>query len=201
MPEVVGCPEPLLDQALLQTAYDFCDQSGVWDEIQDPQTIKAGVADYDIERPSEGIMLRVREVWVDDRAITFQPIREVNHMSKSGGTPVYYNAAADRSQVRLFPTPSATGSKLKVRAVYAPSMAATNLPDFLFHRYIDGIASGTKARLMATVGPGITWSNPQMAVVYMQRFNEVLVNARIESLHENVEGSLQAAPRPFHVRR
>lgn len=201
LPEVIGCPEPTLDLALLQTAYDFCDKSGVWDEIQDPQTIQAGVADYDIDRPSEGIMLRVREVWVDDRAITFMPIREVNQMSLSSGSPVYYNAAADRSQIRLYPTPSETGQSLKVRAVYAPTMTATALPDVLFNRYIDGIASGTKARLMAMSGAGITWSNPQMAGVYLTRFNEVLVDARIESLHENVEGSLQAAPRPFHIRR
>lgn len=191
----------MIDQAILLAAYEFCDQSGAWDEIQEPQVIQAGVADYDIERPSEGIMLRVREVWVDDREITFMPIRDANHMALSQGTPVYYNAAADRSQIRLYPTPSETGQMLKVRAVYAPTHTATGLPDVLFSRYVDGIASGAKSRLMSMVGPTISWSNPVMATVYAGKFNEVLVNARIESLHENVEGSLRAAPRPFHVRR
>lgn len=199
LPEVVGCPEPMVDQAILQTVYEFCDQSGAWDEFQDPQTIQADVVDYDLDPPAGGIVLRVREVWINDRLLEFSPTWEVAHWGNQKGDPIRYNAAVDRSQIRVFPAPNATGGQLKVRAVYAPSLSATTLPDFLIQRYAEGIASGVKAKLMLM--SGAVWSSPQLGAYYRDVFTSSMVNARIESMHERVEGSLRVRHRPFHVSR
>lgn len=197
LPEVIGCPDPVLEQAVVQTAYEFCDKTGAWDEVQDPQALVAGTGDYDIDVPPGAILMRVRNVWIDGQAVASETFERVAVMSRDLGSPVYFNAAIDRAQIRLFPTPSADGGQMVVRAVYAPAMTATSLPDFLLQRHTDAISSGAKARLMLM--PNMVWSNAQLGSYHSDRFTSGIVSARIESLHDRVEGSPRVSPRSFNA--
>jgi hypothetical protein len=82
-----------------------------------------------------------------------------------------------------------------VRAAYVPTLKATTLPDFLGTQHMDTISSGTKAHLMMM--PAVGWSNPQLGAYYQQRFEQGLLDARIEELHDRVPGSLTVRPRAF----
>lgn len=193
-PEVLGCPDPVVDQAIVSTVFEFCDQSGAWDEVQDPVTVEAGVSDYDIPAPAGAIALRVMDVLLNGRPLRSVSFKEAA-MTQQVAAPTVYTSSVERGIVRLSPAPKETGDQLQVRAVYAPAMTATVLPDFLMQRHAETIAAGTKARLQLM--PGVTWSNPSLASVYAQRFQSGLIDARMESLYGRNNGAIRIEPKVF----
>ncbi len=188
LPEVLDCPDPVVDHAIVAAAFDFCDQTGAWDEVQAPQTLVAGQADYTITAPTDAIALRVRDVVVG--GFVMPPIDLTD--TQSGSSLRGYTSAISRGQIRLHPTPTVSGDALVVRAVYAPAMTAATLPDFLMQRHASVISAGVKARLMFM--PGVAWSNPGLGATYQQQFVSGIVDARIESLHERSHGSIRIKP-------
>lgn len=194
LPEVLGCPDPVVDQAIVSTVYEFCDQTGAWDEVQDAQTVEVGVGDYDIPAPTGAIPLRVLDVSLDGRLLQSAPYR-TSLLTLNVATPIAYTSSIERGLIRLAPAPTVSGGQLVVRAAYAPSMTATILPDFLMQRFAEVIASGTKARLQLM--PGVSWSNPTLASVYAQRFNNGMLDARTEALYGRNNGSIRIEPKVF----
>lgn len=192
LPEVIGCPDPTLIQAIMLTAHSFCTETGVWDEVQDPVLTSAGIADYEIDAPANAEMLRVRSVWLDGREL--EPNQMRTPVVPNFGTPLSYHAALARGQITLDAKPQAKQS-LVVRAVYAPRLTGQTLPDFLMSRYALAIASGAKARLMLI--PGQAWSNPTLSQFYAAQYQDAVINARIDMERDNVGGSLRVKPRPF----
>lgn len=192
LPEVIGCPEPLLAQQIMLTAHSFCTETGVWDEVQDPILTSAGIADYEIDAPASAEMLRVRSVWLDGRELSPKQMR--TPLVANFGTPSSYHAALARGQITLDAKPQAKQS-LVVRAVYAPKLTGQALPDFLLLRYVLAIASGAKARLMLM--PGQAWSNPALAQFHAAQYQGAVIDARIDMERDNLTGSLRVKPRPF----
>jgi hypothetical protein len=195
LPEVPGCPEPLLVQEVVQTAFEFCDKTGAWNELQDPVALLVGVADYEIDAPSGAIPLRVTSAWLNGRLMQPTPLRSINQLGVAGSEPYYYNAAVERGSIRLFPSPGVTGLELTLKTCFAPAMTATTLPDFLMQRYTQVIAAGAKASLMSK--PGQPWSNPHMAAVYGAQFASGMNDARAEVMLDQVAGNARITPRRF----
>lgn len=192
LPDVIGCPDPMLQQQIVLAAHHFCTETGVWDEIQDPIKLQAGVTEYEIDAPSkEAYVARVTGVWLNN--LKLEP-EQMKKPRVEGVKPTGYHAARARGAITLNGSPLA-GDILVVRAVYAPSLQSKNLPDFLMERYADAIASGAKHRLMAM--PGKDWSNPAIAQFYGNQYDNALADARIEMERGSVPGSLRVKPRPF----
>lgn len=192
LPDVIGCPDPMLQQQIVLAAHHFCTETGVWDEIQDPIKLQAGVTDYEIDAPSkEAYVARVTGVWLNN--LKLEP-EQMKNPKVEGVKPTGYHAARARGAITLNGSPLA-GDILVVHAVYAPSLQSKNLPDFLVERYADAIASGAKHRLMAM--PGKDWSNPAIAQFYGNQYDNALTDARIEMERGSVPGSLRVKPRPF----
>ncbi len=192
LPEVVGCPEPLLAQQIMLTAHSFCTETGVWDEVQAPVLTSSGIADYEIDAPADAEMLRVRSVWLDGRELSPKQMR--TPLVANFGAPSSYHSALARGLITLDAKPQSEQS-LVVRAVYAPRLTGQALPDFLLSRYAIAIAGGAKARLMLM--PGQAWSNPALAQLHAEKHQAAVVDVRIDMERDNVTGSLRVKPRPF----
>ena len=201
LPDVPGCPDPVVKLALVAAAHEFCRETLCWTEIQDPMPLVAGTSDYEIDMPSQALALTVRDVWLGTSRlapVTMQALQRVmpDWRTASSSEPVYYNAAVERGSIRVFPIPTnPAGLALVVRASYAPSMGANALPDFLGQRYMEVIAAGAKARLL--IVPGTEWANAPLAGYYRQLFDAAITNARIEEAHDRVPGSVSVQPRRF----
>lgn len=199
--ELPGCSDPLAKQALLRAAIEFCQQTLAWDEVQDPRPLVDGLPDYDLEAPTGAAVFVVRDVWLGSAQLGPVTMAELQRVlpawrTAESSTPAFYNAAIDRSQIRIFPIPRNAGSaQLVLRVAYVPTAAATTLPDFLGGQYLDALCSGTKARLMAM--PGQDWSQPALVPFYGQRFADGVLEAQAERLHERVVGTVTARPRSF----
>lgn len=200
-PEVIGCPEALMNQALLMIAHEFCRTTQSWTEEQSPVPLVDGVRDYELETPAGSILGSVRDVWVGSQRLEPMTLSELQTVMPDWQTaksnlPSYYNLAFDRASVSLYAMPTdPNGATMIVRASFIPSTSATTLPDYLVQRYMDAISSGTKARLMAM--SGAPWSNPTLSSYYRSVFMDNTTMARTEEAHDRAPGVIKVKPRSF----
>ena len=199
--EVIGCPIPLIDQALVVMAIEYCRETKCWTETQEPILLVNDVREYELDVPADAYVQTVRDVWVGSRRllpVTMAGLQEVmpDWMTAQGSEPSHYNMAGELPLLRVYPTPVAvTGLAMVVRATYVPKMTAKTLPDFLGQRHLDAITSGAKARLLAM--PGVDWSNPNLAAYHRGNFDNAILNTRIEEAHDRVPGTIRVQPRTF----
>jgi hypothetical protein len=199
--EVIGCPYPTIDQALLLIAIDFCRETKAWTEIQEPIALVDDTFEYEMDAPTGALVQAVRDVWIGSRRLAPITVAGLQNVMPDWATmkasePSYYNMAGELPLLRVYPTPTnTTGQALVVRATYVPKTNALSLPDFLGQRHMEGIASGAKARLMAM--PGVPWSNPELSVYYRSLYDSAILNTRIEEAHDRVPGTIRVQPRSF----
>lgn len=187
LPDVVGCPDPVLQQAIVQTAFDFCDKTGAWDALVNDIIVTSGTASYTLPAVTDAMAMRAKDVWING-------IRIDNGRISRGSVDVTYDSANGFGAITIRPTPQQDGS-MSIRVVYAPTLTATTLPDWLMARYEQAISAGTKARLMLI--PNTGWSNPQLAVMYRQMYDAAVTDARIESSFDRASGSIHIPPIRF----
>lgn len=203
LPDVPGVPDITALQALRLSLIEFCVQTHAWDEIQDPIPLEDGVNEYDLDVEQGARIAAIKNVWLADRAVTPISMEELerrlpNWQVATGTDPAYFNAPADQNSIRIYPIPEgveAAGKTMTLRVAYAPTLVATTVPDSVINRYLEPIVSGAKHRLM--VAPGKGWSNPQLAVYHQAEFDEGVQRAKIDILHDKVQGSLRVKPLRF----
>lgn len=198
LPEVPGVPDALAVQAIMRTANDFCIESGVWSEIQDPIAVLDNVNEYDLETPKGAQISTIKSIWMVNRElvpVTMERLQEMipNWQEAKGSDPAYYNCPNDWSVVRIYPIPfGANKAKMTIRAVYTPDQFGAFLPQFLVDRYLDELLAGTKARLMMM--PGKSWTNEQLAAMNQGIYQESIVKAKVFMAHDKVAGNVRVRP-------
>lgn len=198
LPEVPGVPDSLAKQAIMRAANDFCWETGVWSEIQEPIAVQDGVNEYSLDTPKGAQIVTIKSIWMINRElvpVTMERLQELipNWQEAQGSDPAYYNSATDYSTVRIYPIPmGANGAKMTIRAQYTPDQFGTFLPDFLITTFLDEILAGAKTRLMQM--PGKSWTNPQMAAVNNIAYVEGVTRAKVFIAHDKVAGSVRVRP-------
>lgn len=199
--DVPGCTDPLLRLQLVAAAGEFCRETLAWSDTLTPTPLVDGLRSYDLTAPAEAYVVTVRDVWVGNRRlrpVTMNALQDVmpNWVTSASNEPIYYNLASERSTLSVFPTPAnVVDQALVVRAAFAPTPSAATLPDFLGQRFIEVMASGAKARLLAMAGTA--WFNPPAAAYHQQIFANGMTQARIEEAHDRVQGTVTVRPRSF----
>jgi len=189
LPEVPGCPDPLLNSRLIASAAEFCRETLSWNEVQDPIVLADGVSDYELETPTGAYVESVLSVTIGSRKLI--PAAEGFVGTSTSVEPVYYNTS-DYGVLRVYPTPKSPVSSMLVKVAYTPSIDATDVPDFM-KRFVDTISAGAKSQLMMMAA----WLNPQMAGYYRSQFMDGITRARIQDAHGRVVGPLRVKPRAF----
>jgi hypothetical protein len=201
-PEVLGCPDPIMRNAVNLAAIDFTRETLCWTELQSPIKLVENTPDYELDIPAGAYMTTVRDVWCGARRLAPKTMAEIQEalpdwQTSTSSQPSFYNQGVDRGSIRIYPTPaSLTGAEtIVVRAAYVPTAAATTLPDFLGQRHLDVISSGAKSRLMFM--SSAPWANKDMAVFYKQVFDDGVIKSKIDEAHDRVRGSISVKPRTF----
>lgn len=204
LPEVPGCPDTIAKQAIMRTCNDFCWDTSIWSEIQEPFSVQDNVNEYDLDSPNGAQIVTVKSVWMVNRElvpVTMERLQELipNWQESKGSDPAYYNCPNDNSVLRIYPIPyGANGAKITIRAVYTPNQFGDYIPEFLVSTYLDEILAGSKARLMMM--PGKSWSNPQLGAVNQAVYAEGLVKAKVFQYHDRVAGSPRVRPMRYGYR-
>lgn len=205
LPYVVGCTTPMFEQALRSTAIEFCEKTDI---VQ--QVVSTGVAEsvgeYYVEVPADMLLARVMQVYYGQSKLSliatthvdipFALRGSVDDQDPPSNTPLYaYQIEPGSSSFWLYPLPDRTDSTLlTVRASFSPSRDAAQLADVLYDNWVDPIAAGTIAHLMAM--PGQPFTSPA-AAEYRLRFLSGVASARAESRKGRTLSSTRVQPRNF----
>jgi hypothetical protein len=82
---------------------------------------------------------------------------------------------------------------LVVTVVLKPALTATEVPERMFSDWHDVWASGIKARMM--VMPGKSWSQPQLGLMYGQRYESGIAKAIFEVKRGRTSRTLYVKPK------
>lgn len=199
MPYVLGCPEPLAKQALLDAAIEFCNRSHAVSLALDPITVVKGIPTYEVETPTQTGVATVLKVWYEGNIITSLPYESATALfNHPNGTPRYYfgQYVDEVFSITLLPTPEKTvANGLQVRVALTPNRDATQVHDILFDRYVDDIVQGAIGIICAV--PDQPFSDTAQATVASMRARVGANHARGEIMHGNVQSSLSVKMRAF----
>lgn len=167
--DVIGCPFPLVDNALRLASREFCQDTSAIREWSDPVTADGVTPVFDFDLTTSKELVKVIKAIVNDvdyDVISYKELPEdwQNASPASIGNKV---VQLDVLQYRVFPAPTA-GDVIALQIAVSPSHSATSCNDDLVTRYADNIANGAKARLMTTKGNA--WSDLTLGAYYKTQF-------------------------------
>lgn len=198
LPSVIGCPEPLAQQALLDSAIEFCGRSLAVTTTLEAVTLAAGEASFEVETPKNTIIAQVLNLWFDGSELDAAPYAEATAVSSSNGAPrFFYGQDIDEAfNITLMPAPdtTVTGGVI-MRVALKPTRTATTVHDILFERYAPAIVDGALAILMAI--PDQSYTNEQKALVAGSSARYKANAARTDALHGRVQSSMSVKMRSF----
>ncbi len=198
LPSVLGCPEPLAQQALLDSAIEFCSRSLAVTTTLDAVTLREGIASFEVETPTNTTIAQVLNLWFDGRQIDPSPFSEATDVSATTGEPRYfYGEDIDEVfNITLLPAPDRTvRSGVIVRAALRPTRSATTVHNVLFERYAQAVVDGAQAILLAI--PDQPFSDETKAQVMAVRARAGANNARTDAMHGRVQSSMSVKMRAF----
>lgn len=182
MPDVPGCSKEVAVNAIRNAAIEFCKKSFVWMETLDPVNVVANVDVYDLDgMPNGSVIERVNKLYYLGAELTASNVDEVNAKRQSAvGGAVKYYAQSSPTQVILYGIPdvSTTGA-LVMDVALTPSRSSVGIDSAITDRYLDGIVSGAKSRLMLI--PKKPWTDLALASYHKGEFGSAVDTAMIDA--------------------
>jgi hypothetical protein len=196
LPYLPGCPEPMAEQALLDSAIAFCEDSSAVRVSLVPVAVTVDVSTYSLDAPSQQVIARVMGVQFDGRPLYPVSAEDVELLTGATGNPVaYYTRQGTTSlELVLFPTPDVTGS-LDISVATLPARTATQLPDELFVYWSDAVTAGAISRAKAI--PNQPFTDPAGAAGYAAAALAASRKARIEGNFGRAQSHMRVRSRPF----
>ena len=196
-PSVLGCPEPLIKEAIVASVRDFCEQSQFWRERPSAVTVTDASFPYSIPAPAHGEFNRVLSLHCGTAKLvptSYDDLDAVPEWDTHTGDPAAFLITHDD---RLVLYPRLAGEKdMRMTVVYTAARGATVVEEVLYKRWRDAIVSGALAKLMAMPDKG--WSKPDMVGLHGSRFANGVQEARVEADTSNrAKGSMSVSPRPL----
>lgn len=150
---VPGCPDPVLDQEIRNSAIEFFRRTRVWTEWLEPIYTSAGVREYDLDLPSGSEVVRIEQATRNGSPLELEGFRSLGADPAQGPVdgPLALTSA-DRVTVWLSQGVS-SGDRVQLRVSLKPTRSATGIGDVLFSQHRQALAEGAKHRLMRVPGP------------------------------------------------
>lgn len=187
LPDVTGCPIPLLDQALRDTARDFCTRTKAWRQWMDPFTASgsSSVYEFEADQGTEVVAAVAVSVAGEDYSVLGSHALPASWQSGEQGrikdkTMVHISS----SEGVFYPMPMA-GDSIVFQLALRPPMSGTGVGDVIFAEFTEAIAAGTKARLMAK--PRKEWTDLQTAAMFGMQYERMVHLAANTAWHQSAE--------------
>lgn len=195
-PFVQGCPEPALNQALVDAAIAFCEDSMVLRTRLDAFYSTKGFGQCELDTGDDQQQIaRLLTLTADSQPVVLLA-RDDCPVTSGMGRPRFAYTSRDSGAfiLNLAPLPDAR-YEMRAEAVLRPTRSATTLDTDLFDIYIDAIVAGTLARLFGT--PGQPYSDAMAAGEAGNIFGRMSSVARREAGIGQVRTTRAVRPRPF----
>lgn len=196
MPLVIGCPEPLAQQALVDSAVAFCERSLVLAQTLDPVTTRAGIDTYDFNLPQGQVVSTVLRAWYNGDPIYALPTAAAPHMVTTEGAPRYFFGwdTDEGFAVRLRPVPDVAG-ELVIRVALKPVREATQLHLALYNDWIEPVIDGAAARVKAI--PDQHYTDLAVAALLLAKARVAANSARVDGVYGKAQAESSVVMRPF----
>jgi len=185
LPEVIGCPSSVIEQAVVQSIIDFAEHTWIFTKSFNTTLTSSDIedsindyVDFDVsqyvtdknviaikELRIDGLEWRLKYISLEDETSYMDYLREENQKVFS---------FPDTGTVRIHELES--GEEVYLEVVYKPTYGITEIDNVIYYDWLDAIASGAKARLMLM--PNQPWTNTKMASYYEVMFRGFMAQAK-----------------------
>lgn len=177
-----GAGQNNAEEAVRQTAIDFCERTGVW-KHEAEFTLQIGVPDYPIDVPAD-----TRLVCIDTVEIGPQKYRTQRNslICRCGGWSV---SVPDDKTVWISPTPfPVCETWVKLHLWCAPLMECCEFPDNLWQEYSETVAYGAASRLLQQ--PKQDYTNQGLAERCRNLYEAGVTRAKNKQMMERTRGPI-----------
>lgn len=188
MPEVPGCPQIMVDDAIREACRQFSfDTWAITYDVTLFNTV-ATTQSYILTPPVQHEIFGIQTVVKDGTYPPLDPVAEqtvARYVQTNGGPTSYWFKS---TKIWLYPTPDKVVS-LAVEALIRPLQSATTVDD-QFLEFRDAIAGFAKGRLMLVSGK--SWYNPTDAQTSFRTYMKHVGDQRIRLNSGRVAAPLRA---------
>lgn len=190
LPEVLGCPYPLIETRVKDVLADFCEGTDAYNSgfrknvlATDPTTpnrqitvaVPAAFAEW---KPSDILGLRIDGVPYDTKRRVI--IDDLTNIADIEENRVKFWYPATAASIIMYPF-NAVAVQVYLQVAFKPLTTVTSVEDTFYQEWRDAIASGVKARLM--VMPRKPWTNAQLSSHYQDRYDDAKSSAIISVMN------------------
>jgi len=195
--DVPGCPQPVVDQAIVDTAIDFCTRTGAWKAWTGPVTTVAEVNTYDIDLPTNAIVRQVEAV-----AVGTKQMGAISDLLETGAMPNWQDNTGQPTQatyddenkvVRVIPTPTLGNETMRFLVSFIPTYNAATVPDVLLKRYARGFSAGVRSMLQLQRQ---SWADPASAQINQGIYEDAIRGATAYTTRQGMRMPLRSKAVP-----
>lgn len=180
---VDGCPQPLAEQALVDSAIKFCEDTDIVQVTLDVLDLVEDVQQYDLDLPRDTELARVTSILYGDDP--FAPI----------GAPNRYQWTTPAT-ITIWPKPTKTQEAyMNVVVSTRPTRTARTLDDTLLSKWVEAVCGGAVARIASMQGQPFT--NAPNAQLGSDQYMSGVNRAKYELRKNHTTQDLRVVPRAF----
>jgi hypothetical protein len=161
MPWVLGCAIPVVDNALIDVAREFCMKTKRWEQ-ENATTGFSGFSRFDFDVPVGAEIVQVENVTVGGIDYDVKPLKDIPSdwaTNPPDDNTLYHD---NQTECLIFPAPSSTDA-ISMTLVLQPKLSGTGVSDEVFDLYAETIAAGARSKLQRM--PRQPWSDMQQAQI------------------------------------
>lgn len=210
-PDVIGCPEAYVKDAIRGSIIEFCDRSMAYQQVYVCADILADEPKYALNYISADLTvaqpLTVIIAYTDPETEqeVYKVLEKTNEQDLDTLDPAWRTQTADVPSRYFFEMPNVIRlverptkdipQGLHVRVAAKPSRSTNSVPTFLFNEWLDTIVDGALYRLHAMSGK--SWSRPEMVSYYIRKFTAGISRAKSKFYKSHVAQSKSVLPVSF----
>jgi|ADurb_Ile_03_Slu_FD_contig_101_360379_length_5027_multi_2_in_0_out_0_4 hypothetical protein len=187
-PDVMGCPNVLVDEAVLRTIIKFCEETHILEKAFEHDVLSTDIVAADNDSVNvnlatyitDGRPILLTEFRIDGAKWDAQEIKLLNDQDdldeiSISGTKFF--TWPDTTHIKFYGI-EAEDQRFYIKQIFVPLDTATTMDDDLYYRFRDTIAAGARARLMSM--PRKDWTDQITAAKNLSDYNDGVASAKIK---------------------
>ena len=187
-PDVMGCPNVLIDEAVLRTLIKFCEETHVLEKAfehdvvstdivaADNDSVNVNIASYITDgRPI--LLTQFKIDGVDWDAQEIKLLNDQDDLDEISVSGTKFFTWPDTTHIKFYGI-EAEDQRFYIKQIYVPLDTATTIDDDIYYRFRDTIEAGARATLMDM--PKKDWTDPVTAGRNWSKYNDGVAMAKIK---------------------
>jgi hypothetical protein len=204
-PDVVGCPNKLIETIVQNVIFKFCTdawvlQRGIGAVISDVDDEMNNEASIDLSTLANDDLIPVGIVslTINDEVVTLSRLQSLTHadqLADEEDLKYYYFDGDDNYNLVIYPVVDA--DEIYMLLAVAPKLSATSVDSTLYDTWCDAIVTGAKYHLLRM--PQKVWSDLNAALLMQKDYNRFVTDARRRIRKAYAKQDLSVNPRSDEI--